>query len=73
MVSNLANCRNITYGDQCFSNHSDSDEVFSILVAVSQQVGKNLNDFLKIIEPSIFFNVETVVLHGKRTFEHIIC
>jgi hypothetical protein len=54
MVSNLANCRNITYGDQCFSNHSDSDEVFSILVAVSQQVGKNLNDFLKIIEPSIF-------------------
>jgi hypothetical protein len=54
MVSNLAKCRNITYGDQCFSNHSGSDEVFSILVAVSQQVRKNLNEVLKIVKPSIF-------------------
>ncbi len=65
MVSNLAKCRKITYGDQCLSNHSGSDQVFSILVAVSQQVRKVLNDFLKIIQPSIFLNVETVVLHGK--------
>jgi hypothetical protein len=35
--------------------HCGNDEVFSILVAVSRQVRKNLNDFLKIIEPSIIF------------------
>ncbi len=47
MISNLEKCRKITYGDQCFSNHSGSDEVFSILVAVSQQVRKILNDLKK--------------------------
>jgi hypothetical protein len=49
MISNLEKCRKITYGDQCFSNHSGSDEVFSILVAVSQQVRKILNDLKKKI------------------------